>query len=496
MQAALLPDRGVVKVAGDDARKFLNGLITCDLGKVTPARAGFAALLTPQGKIIVDFLLAEAPAADGGGFFLDCPRALAPALVQRLNFYKLRAKIIVEDLSETLGVLAIWGGEAASEYGLCYADPRLPALGLRCMLPPHLAGNAAADLGAALVEPAVYEARRIALGVPRGGLDFVYGDAFPHETDMDQLGGVDFDKGCFVGQEVVSRIEHRGTARTGGAGGVRRLRSRGRHAGERRRQDDRHARLDGARSRPCHAAPRPRRRRAGRRALARERRRRAAAGQTGLGAFCLAGRSKGGGMNPPLLHPDGLKRCPWPKQDPLYVAYHDEEWGVPEYDDRALFEKLVLDGFQAGLSWITILRKRDNFRRAFDGFVPEKIARYAPKKVARLMQDVGIVRNRLKIEGAVLSARAYLDVMEKGPGFSRLLWEFVDGKPKVNHFRSTSQVPAETALSRRVSKELAGRGFKFVGPSIVYAFMQATGMVNDHLVSCHRHAPLAKLAAR
>jgi folate-binding protein YgfZ len=214
MQAALLPDRGVVKVAGDDARKFLNGLITCDLGKVTPARAGFAALLTPQGKIIVDFLLAEAPAADGGGFFLDCPRALAPALVQRLNFYKLRAKVLVEDLSETLGVLAIWGGEAASEYGLCYADPRLPALGLRCMLPPHLAGNAAADLGAALVEPAVYEARRIALGVPRGGLDFVYGDAFPHETDMDQLGGVDFDKGCFVGQEVVSRIEHRGTART------------------------------------------------------------------------------------------------------------------------------------------------------------------------------------------------------------------------------------------------------------------------------------------
>ena len=214
MQAALLPDRGVVKVAGDDARKFLNGLITCDLGKVTPARAGFGALLTPQGKIIVDFILAEAPTADGGGFFLDCPRALAPALVQRLNFYKLRAKVIVEDLSETLGVLAIWGGGAASEYGLCYADPRLPALGLRCMLPPHLAGNAAADLGAALVEAAVYEAHRIALGVPHGGLDFVYGDAFPHETDMDQLGGVDFDKGCFVGQEVVSRIEHRRTART------------------------------------------------------------------------------------------------------------------------------------------------------------------------------------------------------------------------------------------------------------------------------------------
>ena len=201
-------------------------------------------------------------------------------------------------------------------------------------------------------------------------------------------------------------------------------------------------------------------------------------------------------MTPPLLHPDGLKRCPWPKQDPLYVAYHDEEWGVPEYADRALYEKLILDGFQAGLSWITILRKRDNFRRAFDGFAPEKIARYTPKKVERLMQDAGIVRNRMKIEGSVRSARAYLDIMEKGPGFSRLLWDFMGGKPKVNRFRSTSQVPAETELSRKISKELAGRGFKFVGPTIVYAFMQATGMVNDHVVTCHRHATLAKLAGR
>jgi DNA-3-methyladenine glycosylase I len=201
-------------------------------------------------------------------------------------------------------------------------------------------------------------------------------------------------------------------------------------------------------------------------------------------------------MNPPLLHPDGLRRCPWPKQDPLYVAYHDEEWGVPEYDDRALFEKLVLDGFQAGLSWITILRKRDNFRRAFADFAPEKIARFTPKKVETLMQDAGIVRNRLKIEGTVLSARAYLEAMEKGPGFSRLLWDFLDGKPKVNRFRSTAQIPAETELSRKISKELSRRGFKFVGPTIVYAFMQATGMVNDHLVSCHRHAALAKAGGR
>jgi folate-binding protein YgfZ len=214
MKAALLPDRGVVKVAGDDARKFLNGLVTSDIAKMTPARACFGALLTPQGKIIVDFILAEAPSSDGGGFFLDCPRALAPTLVQRLNFYKLRAKVMVEDLSETLGVLAIWDGASPTEYGLCYPDPRLPDLGLRCMLPPHLASEAAGDLGAGLVEASAYEAQRIALGVPRGGLDFIYGDAFPHETDMDQLGGVDFDKGCFVGQEVVSRIEHRGTART------------------------------------------------------------------------------------------------------------------------------------------------------------------------------------------------------------------------------------------------------------------------------------------
>jgi folate-binding protein YgfZ len=214
MKAALLPERGVVKVAGDDARKFLNGLITSDIAKVTPAQAGFGALLTPQGKIIADFIVAEAPPEDGGGFFLDCPRALASTLVQRLNFYKLRAKVIVEDLSEVLGVLAVWEGAAATDYGLCYGDPRLPTLGLRCMLPPQLAGEAAADLGAELVEPEAYDAHRIALGVPRGGLDFIYGDAFPHETDMDQLGGVDFDKGCFVGQEVVSRIEHRGTART------------------------------------------------------------------------------------------------------------------------------------------------------------------------------------------------------------------------------------------------------------------------------------------
>jgi len=207
MKAALLPERGVVKVAGEDARKFLDGLLTADIDKVTPEKAAFAALLTPQGKIMIDMIVAENPAADGGGYFLDVPRALAPTLVQRLNFYRLRAKVIVEDLSEVLGVMAVWDGADESDYGLSYADPRIAALGSRCMLPPHLVADAAADLGATQLEASEYEAHRIALGAPRGGLDFHYGDAFPHEADMDQLNGVDFQKGCYVGQEVVSRAD-------------------------------------------------------------------------------------------------------------------------------------------------------------------------------------------------------------------------------------------------------------------------------------------------
>ncbi len=214
MKAALLPDRGVVKVAGDGARNFLHGLVTADMLKLAPGAARFCALLTPQGKIIADFFVAEAPAAAGGGFFLDTPRALVATLVEKLNLYKLRAKVMIEDLSDTLGMLAAWDGGGVTKYGLCYADPRLPALGLRLMIPPHLAAAAAAELGADLVAASDYDAHRIALGVPQGGVDFSYGDAFPHETDMDQLGGVDFAKGCYVGQEVVSRMEHRGTART------------------------------------------------------------------------------------------------------------------------------------------------------------------------------------------------------------------------------------------------------------------------------------------
>jgi tRNA-modifying protein YgfZ len=214
MQAALLSDRGVVKVSGEDARGFLNGLFTNDIGKIAPGAPRFAALLTPQGKIIVDFIVVEAAAEDGGGFFLDCPRALAGELAKKLNFYKLRAKVTVEDLSDALGVMAAWDGAGDTEYGLCYPDPRLKALGMRAILPPESAADAAADLGAALGDETAYEAHRIALGVPRGGLDFAYGDAFPHEADMDQLGGVDFEKGCYVGQEVVSRVEHRNSARS------------------------------------------------------------------------------------------------------------------------------------------------------------------------------------------------------------------------------------------------------------------------------------------
>jgi DNA-3-methyladenine glycosylase I len=197
-----------------------------------------------------------------------------------------------------------------------------------------------------------------------------------------------------------------------------------------------------------------------------------------------------------VRHDDGHHRCPWPGADPLYIAYHDTEWGVPEFDDRALFEKLILDGFQAGLSWITILRKRDNFRKAFANFDPQKIARFNSRKVESLMQDAGIIRNRAKIEGTISSARLWLDIMEKGPGFSNLLWNYLDGQPKQNRFRTTKDVPAETDLSQAMSRDLAKRGFKFVGPTIVYAFMQAVGMVNDHLVKCHRHEDCAKLARR
>jgi DNA-3-methyladenine glycosylase I len=189
---------------------------------------------------------------------------------------------------------------------------------------------------------------------------------------------------------------------------------------------------------------------------------------------------------------DGRRRCGWPGSDPLYVAYHDDEWGVPERDARALYEKLMLDGFQAGLSWITILRKRENFRRAFDDFDPQIIANYDRRKLARLMDDAGIVRNRAKIEGAVASARAYLEIAGEPGGFAEFVWRHTRGRTLQNRWRTMGDVPAETAESRALSKALKAHGFAFVGPTIVYAFMQAVGMVNDHLVDCFRHRELAR----
>jgi len=193
-----------------------------------------------------------------------------------------------------------------------------------------------------------------------------------------------------------------------------------------------------------------------------------------------------------IEHEDGLSRCSWCGTEPLYRDYHDQEWGVPEWDSRALFEKLLLDGFQAGLSWITILRKREAFRAAFDGFDPEKMARYTPKKLERLMLDQGIVRNRAKIQSSVSNAKAFLAI----PDFSAYLWNFVDGAPLQNRFKAIGQVPAATPVAEAMSKDLRKRGFNFCGPTIVYAFMQACGLVNDHLIGCHRHDAVTAFAKR
>ncbi len=193
---------------------------------------------------------------------------------------------------------------------------------------------------------------------------------------------------------------------------------------------------------------------------------------------------------------DDSGRCPWPGQDPFYIAYHDEEWGVPEWNDRALFEKLILDGFQAGLSWITILRKRENFRAAFDGFDPQRIARYGETKIEALVQDAGIIRHRGKIEATIAGARAWNAIMEREGGFSDFIWRFVEGMPVQNHWTRSEDVPTETPMSKALSKALKAEGFRFCGPTIVYAFAQAVGLVNDHLTSCPRHAACAALASR
>jgi DNA-3-methyladenine glycosylase I len=185
---------------------------------------------------------------------------------------------------------------------------------------------------------------------------------------------------------------------------------------------------------------------------------------------------------------DNKKRCQWvPVDNPLYVKYHDEEWGVPIHDDRLLFEFLVLEGMQAGLSWLTILRKRENFRTAFDHFDPQKIALYNEKKIEELMQNSGIIRNRLKIASAVQNAKTFLDVQAEFGSFDTFIWQFVKGRPIVNQWNTLKEIPAKTPLSDAISKELKKKGFKFVGSTIIYAHMQATGMVNDHTVDCFRH---------
>jgi DNA-3-methyladenine glycosylase I len=187
------------------------------------------------------------------------------------------------------------------------------------------------------------------------------------------------------------------------------------------------------------------------------------------------------------------KRCPWCGTDPLYVAYHDTEWGVPSREDRHLFEMLLLEGAQAGLTWITILRKREGYREAFAGFDPERIARFTPARVEKLLTNPAIIRNRLKVAGSVRNARAYLELVEAEGSFAKWLWEFVGGRPVQNRFRSMSELPSSTAVSDTLSKALRKRGFTFVGSTICYAFMQAVGMVNDHLVTCPRHRQVARL---
>ncbi len=183
--------------------------------------------------------------------------------------------------------------------------------------------------------------------------------------------------------------------------------------------------------------------------------------------------------------------CPWPAGDVLMTVYHDTEWGWPLYDDRKLFEFLILEGMQAGLSWRTVLYKRENFRQAFDGFDPEKIARYGKPKVLKLMKDAGIIRNRLKIEATITNARAFLAIQENKGGFSRTIWQFTNGKPIINRWKNLKEIPATTPESDRMSKALKEKGFRFVGSTICYAHMQATGMVNDHLVTCFRHKELS-----
>ena len=507
----VLDDRGVLSVKGPDAAGFLQALISNDIGKVGQQRAIYASLLTPQGKFLHDFFVAAAP--DGDGVLLDCEGERRDDLLRRLAMYRLRARVELADISDAHDVVAAPGAHAPGDFGLdaapasarphaggvIFTDPRLAAMGVRAILP---AGTGLAALGVeGFATATVDDYRRLRLrhGLPDGSRDIVVGKYFPLECGFDELHAIDYDKGCYVGQELTARIHHRGTVRKRlmpvvvdgplPEPGTAVLRG-GREVGEIR---------TGADDRAIALIPRRASRERGPGRCRLYRRRRAGdTGQAGMGTVLRPHatdirRSPGGAERATAMT---TVRCPWADKDPLLIDYHDSEWGVPEHDDRALFEKLVLDGFQAGLSWLIVLKKRDNFRRAFDGFDPEKIARYDARKVAALMNDPGIVRNRAKIEGARASARAYLRILEDGGSFDRFLWQFTDGRTLRPGRRRPAELPAETAQSRAMSKALRQRGFKFVGPTICYAFMQAIGMVNDHVVSCFRYPVLTERMIR
>ena len=483
--AAILPDRSLLEIAGEERANFLQGLITNDVAGLGAGQACFAGLLSPQGKILFDFFAIDA----GDTILLDCPAAAAADLLKRLTFYKLRAKVTLGNITDKWRVAAAWGegaGEALkASASIAFGDPRLPALGFRSLIEAGASVKFNAD-------SVGYDAMRIAAAVPEGGKDYAYGDTFPHEACFDLLNGVSFTKGCYVGQEVVSRMQHRGTARTrvlavsaaaplpeGGADilaegfAVGRL---GSVAGDARHR----ARAPGSRQRgTCEGA-----------AAFRRRRCRDALG-SGLGQLFARRRRRSGGA---LMAPaPEICRCPWAGSDPLYLRYHDEEWGVPKTRDIEFFEKMILEGFQSGLSWITILRKREAFRAAFDGFDAAKVAGYGDAKIAELLANAGIVRHRGKIEAAIANARAYL-ALSAQQSLAAFLWGFVDGEAIQNRFASIAEVPPQTPLSQKIAKELKTRGFRFTGPTTTYSLMQACGLVNDHLLSCHRHEPCAALA--
>ena len=397
---------------GPDAAVFLQDLVTNDVESIKPGEAMFAGLLTPQGKILCDFLIYM---REPQSYWLDCMRDQAEAIAKRLSMYKLRAKAEIADRSAELAVGAAWGetpGEGDGAFLASYDDPRYAPLGARFVIASS--ASEPPSLAAAATSATAYHSHRISLAVPQGGLDYAYGDAFPHEACFDELHGVDFDKGCYVGQEVVSRMHHRGLAKTRIAA-IEASAPLDAVGAEIRAGEFPVGTLGSTDGTQRHsvASPRPGRRSdPPRYSLARGRnghhRADAALGQ--LFRALREGRD--------LI----VTRCGWVSEEPIYVAYHDEEWGVPNGDSRALFEKVILEGFQAGLSWITILRKREHFRRVFDNFEAQTRSRATGReKKAALLADPGIIRNRLKVDAAIDNARAYLALSEKQSLASLLL---------------------------------------------------------------------------